>query len=253
MKIKLSAVIITYNEEKNLKRCILSLLEVADEIVVVDSFSTDKTKEIAANFEVKFIENKFEGHIQQKNFAITKASYSHVLSLDADECLSDELKKTILNVKNNWEFDGYVFNRLTNYCGQWIKHCGWYPDKKLRLWNSSKGSWQGQNPHDEFRLKDGATKGFLKGDLLHYSISSIEDHLKVIEKFSTIAANEMFNKGVKFPKIRSWIHPIAKFLKQFIIRLGFLDGINGLRVCYNSALSTHLKYQKLSKLYSEKH
>jgi glycosyltransferase involved in cell wall biosynthesis len=251
MKIKLSAVIITFNEEANLERCLTSLTNVVDEIVVVDSFSSDNTKKVAQNFHVRFFENKFEGHIQQKNFAITKASYKHVLSLDADECLSDELKKNIINTKKNWVFDGYSFNRLTNYCGQWIRHCGWYPDEKLRLWDTSKGSWQGQNPHDEFRLLKGAKKGFLKGDLLHYSIGSIKEHLQVIEKFSSIAANEMYNKGIKYARIRSWFHPIAKFIKQFIIRLGFLDGLNGLRVCYNSAYSTHLKYKKLSKLYDE--
>ena len=253
MEIKLSAVIITYNEEKNLARCLNSISDVVDEIVIVDSFSKDKTEEIANNYKARFIKNKFLGHIEQKNFAITKANYKHVLSLDADECLSETLRKNIIRTKKNWEYDGYSFNRLTNYCGHWVRYCGWYPDKKLRLWDSTKGSWEGQNPHDEFILKFGAKMGYLKGDLLHYSISSIEDHLKVIDNFSTIAAKEMFKKRIKYPVIRSWIHPIAKFLKQFVIRFGFLDGIIGFKVCYNSAFSTYLKYKKLAIMYDQEH
>ena len=137
----ISAVIITYNEEKNLERCIESVRDIADEIVIVDSFSTDRTKEICKKYELHFIEHKFEGHIQQKNWAITQAKYPHILSLDADEVLSDRLKESIREVKENWTHDGYYFNRLTNYCGKWIRHCGWYPDRKLRLWDSRKGRW----------------------------------------------------------------------------------------------------------------
>lgn len=251
MKVKLSAVIITFNEEANLHRCLSSITDVVDEIIIVDSYSSDATEKIAKEHKVKFFKNKFDGHIQQKNFAITKAKYKHVLSLDADECLSEALKKSIIQTKNNWVHDGYSFNRLTNYCGQWIRYCGWYPDKKLRLWDSTKGFWQGQNPHDQFKLYKTATYGFIKGDLLHYSITSIEEHLLVIDKFSTIAAKEMYNKGIKFPKIRSWVHPIFKFIKQYILRFGFLDGKNGLRVCSNSAFSTHVKYKKLAKLYEQ--
>ena len=251
MKVKLSAVIITYNEEENIERCISSLKGVVEEIIVVDSFSSDKTIKIAKSKGAIVFQNKFTGHIQQKNFAITKANHKYVLSLDADECLSKDLKESILKTKNNWVYDGYSFNRLTNYCGQWIRYCGWYPDRKLRLWDSSKGSWQGQNPHDEFKLHNISTRSFLKGDLLHYSIANIEEHLLVIEKFSTIAAKEMYSKGTKLPKLRSWGHPIFKFIKQYIVKLGVLDGRNGFRICYNSAYSTHKKYKKLAKLYEK--
>ena len=148
MKVNISAVIIAFNEEKNIERCILSLKNVVDEIVVVDSFSKDKTKEICLAHNVVFIEHSFKGHIEQKNWAYTQASNNYVLSLDADEALSDELKNSILAIKNNWKNDGYAFNRLTSYCGKWIKHCGWYPDIKLRLWDRRKGTWKGINPHD---------------------------------------------------------------------------------------------------------
>ena len=121
-KIKLSVVIITFNEEKNIARCLEAAKPIADEIVVVDSFSKDKTKEICLSYGVKFVEHAFEGHIQQKNYAITEASSPYVLSLDADEVLSEELQKSIANAKNNWQYDGYYINRVTNYCGKWIKH-----------------------------------------------------------------------------------------------------------------------------------
>jgi len=135
MQIQLSVVIITFNEEKNIARCLDSVATIADDIVVVDSFSTDNTKHICEEKNIHFIEHKFDGHIEQKNWAITQAKHQYVLSLDADEALTKELQVEIIKAKNNWQYDGYSFNRLTNYCGVWIKHCGWYPDKKLRLWD----------------------------------------------------------------------------------------------------------------------
>ena len=146
MEVKVSAVIITYNEERNIKRCLDSIVGVADEIVVVDSYSTDRTEEICKAYHVKFIQHRFFGHIQQKNWAILQATSPYILSLDADEALSDELRLSILKAKKNWTHDGYYFNRLTNYCGKWIRHTSWYPARKLRLWDSRKGSWGGFNP-----------------------------------------------------------------------------------------------------------
>ncbi|GAL72228.1 glycosyltransferase family 2 protein [Jejuia pallidilutea] len=129
--IKLSGVIITYNEERNIEKCLKSLVNVVDEIVVVDSFSTDSTKAICNLYNVKFIEQKFLGYIEQKNFALTQATYNHVVSLDGDEALSETLQDSILNLKNNWTFDGYFCNRFNNFCGQWIKYSDWYPNKNL--------------------------------------------------------------------------------------------------------------------------
>ena len=150
-----SVVIITFNEEHNIARCLDSVKGIADEIVIVDSFSKDKTKEICLSYGAKFIENKFEGHIQQKNFAITQAKYPHILSLDADEALDEKLRNSISEVKKNFVHDGYYMNRLTNYCGKWVHHSGWYPDTKLRLWDSRKGQWAGVNPHDKYELTTG--------------------------------------------------------------------------------------------------
>jgi glycosyltransferase involved in cell wall biosynthesis len=247
-KNKLSAVIITFNEEKNIERCIESLIGLADEIVVLDSFSTDKTEEICKKHNVNFFQHKFDGHIEQKNRAITYAKHPYIVSLDADEAISPELKKSILEEKNNWQADGYKFNRLTNYCGKWIKYCGWYPDRKLRLWNPEKGNWTGINPHDEYKMEEGSSVKFLKGDLYHYSYYTIEDHYKQVEKFTDISAKAYFEKNIKSNFLKIAFKPIWKFIKDYIFKLGFLDGYLGFKICSISAKATYIKYRKIKNL-----
>jgi glycosyltransferase involved in cell wall biosynthesis len=251
--INLSVVIITFNEEKNIARCLDSIKEIADDVVVVDSFSKDKTKEICLSKGARFIEHVFEGHIQQKNWAVTQAKYPYILSLDADEALDEKLIQSILQAKANWNKDGYYMNRLTNYCGHWVKHCGWYPDKKLRLWDSRKGEWRGINPHDKYELFEGdKNAGYLQGDILHYSFDTIDSHLKQIEYFTDISAKALFAKGKKPSFIKLYISPTAKFIESYFLKAGFLDGKYGFEICKNSAWATKLKYHKLRKLYSPK-
>jgi glycosyltransferase involved in cell wall biosynthesis len=249
---KLSVVIITLNEEKNIARCLESVKDIADEIVIVDSFSTDKTEEICKKYNVRFIKHEFNGHIEQKNWAMDLAVNRHVLSLDADEELSPRLKKSILEVKGNWKYDGYYFNRLTNYCGKWIRHTSWYPARKLRLWDKSKGKWGGMNPHDKFKLEKGATRKFLKGDLLHYSYYSINEHITQINSFSTIVANAYFSENRRASYINIIFNPLWRLFRDYIIKLGFLDGFNGLVISINSSHETFLKYVKLRNLVREK-
>ena len=165
MEVELSAVIITFNEERNIRRCIESVLEVVDEIVVVDSFSTDKTKTICQEYNVRFIEHPFEGYIEQKNWAKSQATHNCILSLDADEALDGRLKESILKIKSDWKY-AYKMNRLTNYCGKWIHHSGWYPDTKLRLFDRREGDWGGINPHDKFIVKNSEKVKHLEGDIL---------------------------------------------------------------------------------------
>jgi glycosyltransferase involved in cell wall biosynthesis len=245
---KLSVVIITYNEERNIGRCLDSVKDIADDIVVVDSFSTDGTEKICLEHGVRFIRHTFDGHIEQKNWAITQARYPHILSLDADELLSNRLKRSIREVKENWEFDGYYFNRLTNYCGKWIRYSSWYPSRKLRLWDSRKGMWGGMNPHDHFILEKGASRKFLKGDLLHYSYYSIYQHIEQINRFSDIAAKSFFAVGRKASWFNIIFHPLWRLFRDYIIKFGFMDGFFGLVISINSAHETFLKYSKLRKL-----
>ena len=243
---QISVVIITFNEEKNIARCLESVKDVADEIVVLDSFSKDKTKDICQEHGVKFYEHAFDGHIQQKNRAITYATYPYILSLDADEALDDTLKKSILDIKQNWTHDGYYMNRLTNYCGHWVRHCNWYPDTKLRLWDSRKGSWTGINPHDKYELKDGdKNTKHIKGDILHYSYYSLEDHYKQVEYFTNIASKAYVEAGKKAPLYKLIVNPVAKFIDHYILHLGFLDGKAGFLISKISAYATYLKYKKI--------
>lgn len=248
--IKLSAVIITFNEQRNIARCLQSLQKVADDIVVVDSFSSDGTQEIARSLGARVIEHAFEGHIQQKNWAITQAKFPHVLSLDADEALDERLEQAILQAKENWPADGYTLSRLTNYCGTWIKHGNWYPDVKLRLWDSRKGKWAGQNPHDEYRMNEGSSIQHLEGHLLHYSFYSFEQHLQQIKKFTDISSKAAFESGKRSNWIKIVFSPLWKFIKGYIVKLGFLDGKAGWMIARWSAYATYLKYSKLRRLES---
>jgi glycosyltransferase involved in cell wall biosynthesis len=252
MQIELSIVIITFNEEKNIKRCLDSIEGLSKDIVVVDSFSTDKTKAICLQKGVRFIENKFEGHIEQKNWAITKAKSQYVLSLDADEALTEELKEAIIAIRDNWKSDSYSFNRLTNFCGQWIKHCGWYPDKKLRLWDTTKGKWGGENPHDMLVLRKEATIQHVSLDILHYSFYTEEQHIKQIEYFTDISSKAAFSNGAKSNPFKIFYKSKFKFFRDYILKTGFLDGYYGYVVCRNSAYATALKYKKIAQLQKNK-
>lgn len=249
--IKISVVIITLNEEKNIERCIQSVLGIADEIVVLDSLSTDKTKEISLKYHARFIEQPFLGHIEQKNKALEFATYPHVLSLDADEALSDELRASILEIKSNWQSDGYCFNRLTSYCGKWIYHSGWYPDRKLRLFDIRKGKWGGVNPHDKYELQEGSTTSFLKGDLLHYTYDSIGDHIRTGVKYVEQGAKIAFEKRKKASIVGLCVKPTWRFFRDFVLKLGFLDGYRGLVICAAASFTNFLKYSILYNMYKQ--
>ncbi|MBS0401688.1 MAG: glycosyltransferase family 2 protein [Bacteroidetes bacterium] len=250
--VEISAVIITLNEEHNLARCLASVKAVADDIVIVDSYSTDGTERIAREHGARFVQHTFEGHIEQKNWAITQAKHPWVLSLDADEAVDDGLKQSILRLKRDGpQADGYTMNRLTNYCGTWIRHGGWYPDAKLRLWDSRKGKWGGTNPHDRYELHPGTSTAHLKGDLLHYSYHSISDHVKQADYFTTIAAKAMHARGQRPGFLKMLVSPVAKFLGSYVLQGGFRDGFNGFTIARISAAATFWKYAKLRQLWRQ--
>jgi glycosyltransferase involved in cell wall biosynthesis len=249
---KITAAIITFNEERNIERCITSLLDCVDEILVVDSFSTDKTEEICQKYNVRFIQNPFQGHIEQKNVALELATHDWVLSLDADEALTPALRESVLNTKNETDFGGYKLNRLTNYCGKWVHYCGWYPDTKIRLVNKQHAKWQGVNPHDRLDVLNNAKIGQLKGDLLHYSYYTKEDHFKQIHYFGNIAANELIKKGKTASLLKIAVKTSAQFFKSFVLKRGFLDGKTGFLISIRSAYATYIKYSLVRKLAAEK-
>lgn len=248
-RLSISAVIITYNEERNIERCLESLDGVAEEIIVVDSFSSDRTRAICDKYPVRFEQHAFEGHIQQKNYALSLTSNDWVLSLDADEALSTDLRESIIKIEEGAAPDAWEMKRLTNFCGKWVRHTGWYPDKKVRLWKKSIGQWGGQNPHDRVILRNGVILGQLSGDLLHYSFYSIAEHIQQIQKFSSIAAESAYANGKRSSLVFNiLLGPAFTFVKKYFLQRGFLDGYTGLVISVNTAFSKFLKYVKLWEL-----
>jgi glycosyltransferase involved in cell wall biosynthesis len=243
--IKLSVAIITLNEEKNLERCLKSVSRIADEVVIVDSFSTDATLSIAAKYDARIIQHVFEGFVRQKNIASEVTTYNWVLSIDADEVISPELEQGILSVKANPRHQVYRLSRLTNYCGKWIKHSGWYPDKKIRLFDKSMGEWTGDMIHEKWQPNDSnITIGELKGNLLHYSFYTISDHVKKIEKYTEMSARAAATRGKSCSMLKIMVVPKWNFFINYIVRLGFLDGYYGFIVCSLTSLESRIKYAK---------
>ncbi len=250
--IKISIVIITLNEEDRIGNCIDSVKEIADEILVIDSFSSDQTQQIVAEKKGRFIQNKFEGYIQQKNFGVGTATYDYILSLDADEVLDKRAQQEILRVKENWNYSSYTLNRLTNYCGKWIKHCGWYPDKQIRLFDRRRATWGELNPHARIELDEEATNIRIGGNILHYSFPSISSHATAANNYSEIAAMEAVKNGKEiYFIIHVILNPSFTFIKKFFFQLGFLDGFYGFVICILSAHSNFLKYTKIWQLKHE--
>jgi glycosyltransferase involved in cell wall biosynthesis len=244
--IKITACVITYNEEKNIRRCLEALRDVADEIIVIDSFSEDTTVEISESLGATVIQRPFTGYGEQKLFAQQQAANKWVLSIDADEVLSEQLRKTILGVKANPKFTAYKMNRLTNYCGKWIRHCGWYPDSVLRLWNTEKGSMVVHTVHEGVVMHDQEEViGHLKGDLLHYSYNTISDHLSKMQLYTELGARADVERGKKTSLFKLVLGPKWQFFVDFVLRLGFLDGYYGYIVCRNSAFASFIKYAKI--------
>lgn len=253
---QISAVIITFNEEDNIAPCIESIEDVCDEIIVVDSFSTDKTIEIAEKYpKVKTFSQKWLGYVEQKNYANSLTTFNTILSIDADEVLSSQLKENILQLKELREETTekiYEVSRLTNYCGSWIKHCGWYPDKKIRIFDKRSVKWQGELVHETLSLPENAQIVHLKGDLLHYSYKSSTDHIERANKYSSLTAIEAFNRGKKSSAFDIWFRPKWRFFRDYIIKRGFLDGYAGYQVCKMSAFITFSKYIKLREYVKHK-
>lgn len=245
----LSAVIITFNEERNILRCLESAAVISDEIVVVDSYSSDRTAELCLNFpNVKFIQRAWQGYAQTKNWANQQTTHDYILSLDADEVPDEQLHQSIKLVKASGLKGLYELNRLTNYCGHWVKHSGWYPDRKIRIFPKSQANWDGDFVHETLRTDSALKISALSGHLHHFSYHTLEDHRLRIEKYATLNAQKLFTDGKRPLIIKRWIAPIWKFYQVFFLKLGFLDGIAGFHIARLSAKSVYLKYKILADL-----
>lgn len=239
---KISAAIITLNEERNIARAMESL-RCCDEIVVVDSGSIDRTADIAGKLGARVVECPWGGYARQKNFAAECSSYDWILSLDADEALSEALEGEIWQIKKNGpDFDAYTMPRLAQYMGRWILHSGWYPDRKVRLYNRCKARWVGQYVHETVQV-DGST-GHLQSDLLHFTCDSLSEHLKTMDRYTTLAAEQLIAQGKPVKMRHLLLDPPWTFMRSYLVRRGFLDGLEGLTIAYMAALYNYVKYAK---------
>ena len=246
--VKISLVVITFNEAQNIRRCLESVNGIADEMLVVDSVSTDETAEIARSMGARVISQPFLGYVAQKRFAIEQASCPIVLSLDADEALSETLRQSILAVKANWRCDCYEMNRLSNIGGKWIRHGGWYPDRKMRLFDRKKYEIAGIDPHDKFVPLPGARYGRLGGDILHYTNADISSRVSTVNRFSTLAAQAFHDRGRRGSWLRLLFKPFFRFFVEYFIRRGFLDGFYGFIIAITSAQYVFLREAKLLEI-----
>lgn len=244
----LSVVIITFNEEQNIRRCIESVQRIADEIIVLDSFSTDQTVEIARSLGAIVHTEKFRGYIGQKNHAIWLATHNYILSLDGDEALNEKSIDSILEEKKTFTQRAYSINRCTSYCGHFIRHGLWYPDRKIRLFDRRVAQWGGLNPHDHIHLNDGLNAKHIDGEILHYSYHTPDDLIWQNNRMSSIAASSLYAAGYRSNWFKMLLRPAWAFVNGYFLRLGLLDGADGFTIAINMSHQVFLKYSKLYRL-----
>ena len=240
---KISAVIITYNEERNIGDAVRSVLW-ADEIFVVDSESTDRTREIARDLGARVVERPWPGFAAQKQFAADNAGFDWILSIDADERVTEELTDEILKVRENGPTnDGYTIPRLSIYMGRKIRHGGWYPDRQLRLFDRRKARWKDRIVHESVAMVEGGSVGKLTGDILHFSVDGPEEHARmVVERYAPLSARQMLAEGRRTSGIRAVGSAISTFLRTYFLKLGIFDGLPGLLISYFAAHNSLLKH-----------
>jgi len=243
---RLSACIITLNEEDHLPRVLASLSGIVNEVVVVDSGSTDRTEEIARSFRAAFFTRPWTNYAEQKNFAAERASNDWILSLDADEELSSPLQSALLAWKKRTpQYSVYEMSRRTWYLGAWIQHSGWYPDFQQRLYRRDEAQFSGII-HESLRYP--GKVGRLNGDLLHYTVRSWEQHVANVDRYTTLAAQQMFAEGRRSWRAALWLATPWNWFQTLVLRGGFMDGYRGLLIAQMAARSVRLKYSKLGRL-----
>ncbi len=245
----LTAVVIAKNEAHQIERCLRALQQVANEIVLVDSGSTDNTAVLARLLGANVVEYNWQGYAQNKNYGNALAQSDWIISVDADEVLSEELIQSIQQLQMS-DNEVYALDRMNNYCGTWVKHSGWYPDWKPRIFNRKQVQWQGDFVHETLAIPSRCKVIKLKGKLWHYSYNSREDHLRKINHYTTLSAKALFQKGKKSSFLHIWIYPLVRFFKTFFLKLGFLDGKTGWYISQYNTYMIHLKYKKLKQLHA---
>lgn len=248
----LSIVVMTYNEEENIGRCLESVLGLGDEILVLDSYSTDATVDIARHFGARIERCPFDSYVNQKTRLIQLAEYDWVLTIDADEYLSPELKSSILQARATSEYDGYTSNRRNKIGDTWIGHGNWYPDRKIRFFDRRKIHITGKDPHDVMKPLANAKIGHLKGDLMHLADENISSRNQTNEKHSTRAAEALYAADKKSRLWRMLFKPVARFFMAYVIRLGFLDGYYGWIIARSEMHYVWLREVKLWELWKMK-
>jgi glycosyltransferase involved in cell wall biosynthesis len=243
--VKISATIITFNEEKNIRRAIESI-QWADEIIVVDSESTDKTPKIAESLGAKVITQNWLGFSKQKQLAVDNATNDWIFSLDADEKVSEKLKAKILQIKSlpeNEKVDGYKIPRLSFYMNRPIRHSGWYPDRQLRFFNRSKGKWKDVLIHESVQMSESAKVEILKEDIYHFSVENAAQHHKMIgERYAPMSAEQMFRNGKTTTPFKIYTSGFTTFIQTYILKGGFLDGLPGFAIARFAAHHAFLKH-----------
>jgi len=250
---RLSVTIITYNEEENIRNCLESV-KWADEIVIIDSGSQDKTVEISKEYTSKVFINPWPGHYQQKNFATDKTTNLWVFSIDADERVTLELRKDIERVLTNPLFDGYLFPRKNYFLGKWMRHGGWYPDHVLRLFRKGKGRFGGINPHDKVII-DGGKVGVINTPIVHLTYRNFSQYIAKQHTYTTISAKEIVKRRGKKTKVGQLTligRFFTKFLERYIWKMGFLDGLHGLIAAIAASYFAFVKYAKVWELTEER-
>jgi glycosyltransferase involved in cell wall biosynthesis len=248
--VKISAVVITRNEEANIEAALLSLGDVASEIIVVDSGSTDRTAKLARKYTDRVYERNWTNFSDQKNYANSLASHPWILSLDADERLSGELRSEIAAMLED-EPDCAAFSipRRVYYLGRWIKHSGWYPDRKVRLFRKEKARWEGAYVHESLIVTGEVRK--LKGDIHHYTYRNIHDHLARINRFSDLGAQKLYAEKKKCRWYHLFLQPFGRFFKSYFLKRGCLDGFAGLVVSVLNGYSIFVRYAKLREIWKK--
>lgn len=247
---KISAAIITLNEQRNIARAIESL-RCCDEIVVVDSGSTDRTCEIATNLGARVFEADWRGYAGQKNYATDQCSHNWVLSLDADEALSEALEAEIWQLKKSGPAaDGYTMPRLAQYLGKWIFHSGWHPDRKVRLFDRRKAKWTGEFVHESVKVEGSVEH--LDANLLHFTCQSLSEHLKSMDRYTTLAAEQIIESRKQIGWKELALNPAWTFFNTYFLKRGFQDGFEGLAIAQMAAIYNFVKYAKARSMRSQR-